>query len=60
MKYASRTSKLFFNFSEYGHLLLSGFFAAGGKIVIRDFHSPGETGASAGEGDHQLSRLCGA
>jgi hypothetical protein len=42
VKYATRTSKLFFNFSEYGHLLLSGFYAAGGKIVMRDFHSPGE------------------
>ena len=42
VKYATRTSKLFFNFSEYGHLLLRDFFAAGGKIVMRDFHSPGE------------------
>jgi hypothetical protein len=41
-KYARRTTRLFFNFSEYGHLLVSDFFAAGGKIVMRDFHSPGE------------------
>ena len=27
---------------EYGHLLMSDFFAAGGKIVIREFHSPSE------------------
>lgn len=42
VKYAQRTTRLFFNFSEYGHLLVSDFFAAGGKIVMRDFHSPGE------------------
>jgi hypothetical protein len=42
VKYATRTTKMFFNFSEYGHLLVSEFFAAGGKIVMRDFHSPGE------------------
>jgi hypothetical protein len=42
VKYATRTTKMFFNFSEYGHLLVRDFFAAGGRIVIRDFHSPGE------------------
>jgi len=42
VKYARRTTRLFFNFSEYGHVLMSDFFAAGGKIVMRDFHSPGE------------------
>jgi len=42
VKYASRTSKMFFNFSEYGHMLVSDFFAAGGKVLIRDFHSPDE------------------
>ena len=42
VKYATRTSKMYFNFSEYGHLLVSDFFAAGGKIVMRDFHSPDE------------------
>ena len=42
VKYATRTTNLFFNFSEYGHLLVSDFFAAGGKIVMRDFHSPDE------------------
>ena len=41
VKYATRTTQMFFNFSEYGHLLMSEFFAAGGKIVIRDFHAPG-------------------
>jgi hypothetical protein len=42
VQYATRTTKMFFNFSEYGHLLVSEFFGAGGKIVIRDFHSPAE------------------
>src|SRR3954468_15490296 len=40
--YAVRTTMMFFNFSEYGHLLMSEFFARGGKIVMRDFHSPSE------------------
>ena len=42
VKYARRGTDLFFNFTEYGHLLTSQFFAAGGKIVMRDFHSPSE------------------
>ena len=42
VKYARRTTRLFFNFSEYGHVLMSDFYAAGGKIVMRNFHSPGE------------------
>jgi len=42
VKYASRTSQMFFNFTEYGHLLTSEFFERGGKIVMRDFHSPSE------------------
>jgi hypothetical protein len=40
--YATHTTKMFFNFSEYGHLLTSEFYARGGKIVIRDFHAPDE------------------
>ena len=44
VKYASRTSNMFFNFTEYGHLLTEEFFARGGKIVMRDFHSPSELG----------------
>jgi hypothetical protein len=42
VKFARRSTGLFFNFTEYGHLLTSQFFAAGGKIVMRDFHSPAE------------------
>jgi hypothetical protein len=41
-KYVRRATNLLFNFTEYGHLLTSQFFAAGGKIVMRDFHSPSE------------------
>ncbi len=42
VKYGNRVTKMFFNFSEYGYLLTSEFFSRGGKIVIRDFHSPDE------------------
>jgi glycine/D-amino acid oxidase-like deaminating enzyme len=41
-KYANRSSRMFFNFSSYGHLLLSEFYEAGGKIEIREFHDPSE------------------
>ncbi len=41
-KYVRRATSLLFNFTEYGHILTSQFFAAGGKIVMRDFHSPSE------------------
>jgi len=40
--HAARATKMFWNFSEYGHLLNTEFFERGGKIVIRDFHSPAE------------------
>jgi len=40
--YATRATKMFWNFSEYGYLLNREFFDRGGKVVIRDFHSPGE------------------
>ncbi len=42
VKHVSRTTQMFFNFTEYGQLLMNNFYAAGGKIVIRDFHTPGE------------------
>ncbi len=44
VKYAARSTSMFFNFTEYGHLLTSEFFARGGKIVMRDFHAPSELG----------------
>jgi hypothetical protein len=40
--YAARATKMFWNFSEYGYLLNREFFDRGGKVVIRDFHSPSE------------------
>ena len=42
VKFVRRATNLFFNFTEYGHILTSQFFAAGGKIVMRDFHAPSE------------------
>ena len=38
----AHSTNMFFNFTEYGHLLTSEFFARGGKIVMRDFHAPAE------------------
>lgn len=40
--FAKRRNTMIFNFGAYGHLLLSEFFQAGGKIVVREFHSPAE------------------
>jgi glycine/D-amino acid oxidase-like deaminating enzyme len=42
VKYVTRTSGMFFNFNEYGYLLMSQFFGAGGKVEMRDFHTPAE------------------
>ena len=42
--YAQRTSSMHFNFADYAHLLLSEFFARGGRFVARDFHAPAELG----------------
>jgi hypothetical protein len=44
VKYVSRSEIMFFNFQSYGHVLLSEFFDAGGKIEIREFHNPSELG----------------
>jgi hypothetical protein len=38
--YARRTSQMHFNFSSYGHLLMSEFFQQGGRFEMRDFHAP--------------------
>lgn len=40
--HARRANMMMFNFGAYGHLLLSEFYQAGGKIVIREFHNPGD------------------
>ena len=44
VKYVSRSEIMFFNFGSYGHVLLSEFFGAGGKVEIREFHNPSELG----------------
>lgn len=38
--HARRHSLMIYNFGAYGHLLLSEFHQAGGRIVIREFYSP--------------------
>lgn len=43
--YARRVSSMHFNFGSFGHLLLSEFFAGGGRFEMRDFHSPAEIAA---------------
>ena len=40
--FARRSENMHFNFSSYGKLLLSEFFAMGGKFENRDFHSPAD------------------
>jgi hypothetical protein len=42
VKTATRSTGMFFNFASYGDLLMRQFYEAGGKIVIREFHKPGE------------------
>ncbi|GEN63625.1 D-amino-acid oxidase [Acetobacter oeni] len=37
-----RHSLMIYNFGAYGHLLLSEFFQAGGRVVIREFHTPAD------------------
>lgn len=44
VKYVSRSEIMFFNFGAYGHLLMSEFYGAGGKVVVREFHKPSELG----------------
>jgi D-amino-acid oxidase len=39
-----RTSGLQFNIHAYAHQLMSDFRAAGGQVVMREFHSPAEFG----------------
>jgi glycine/D-amino acid oxidase-like deaminating enzyme len=42
VKYVARQEIMFFNFGSYGHILMSEFLGAGGKIEIREFHHPSE------------------
>jgi glycine/D-amino acid oxidase-like deaminating enzyme len=41
-RYVSRTSTLMFNIADYGHTLMSDFFAAGGRFERTEFHSPAD------------------
>ena len=43
--YVSRTSILMFNVADYGHTLMSDFFAAGGTFQRAEFHEPAELAA---------------
>jgi len=43
--YVTRGSTLMFNVADYGHTLMSDFFAAGGKFQRAEFHSPAELAA---------------
>jgi len=43
--YVKRSSSMMFNIADYGHTLMSDFFAAGGKFVRAEFHSPAEFAA---------------
>ncbi len=40
--FAARASQMHFNFASYGHVLMSEFFANGGKFEMRDFHTPAD------------------
>jgi len=37
-----RSSVMMFNIADYGHTLMADFLAAGGRIVVREFHAPSE------------------
>jgi glycine/D-amino acid oxidase-like deaminating enzyme len=43
--FAYKIPQLMFNIADYGHTLMADFLAAGGKIEIREFHSPSEIAA---------------
>jgi glycine/D-amino acid oxidase-like deaminating enzyme len=40
--YVQRSSTMMFNIADYGHTLMSDFFAAGGTFVRAEFHAPSE------------------
>ena len=49
-EHVRRSTSITFNIASYGHLLMSDFLAAGGKIVKREFHEPSELGRRYGGG----------
>jgi D-amino-acid oxidase len=42
VKYARRSTSLQFNIHDYAHQLLNDFRLAGGKVEMREFHTPAE------------------
>lgn len=42
VKYAQRSETMMFNIPEFSHMLMSDFYAAGGKLEIREFHHPSQ------------------
>jgi glycine/D-amino acid oxidase-like deaminating enzyme len=42
VKYAQRSEIMMFNIPSYSHTLLNDFYAAGGKLEIREFHHPSQ------------------
>ncbi len=40
--YTLRSKEMMFNIRDYGHMLLTGFIASGGKIQQTEFHTPAE------------------
>jgi D-amino-acid oxidase len=42
VKYVQRSETMMFNIPEYNHMLMTEFYAAGGKIEIREFHHPSQ------------------
>ncbi len=42
MKEIRRSSSMTYNIADYGHTLMTDFLAAGGRVVRREFHAPGE------------------
>lgn len=42
VKYVTRSESMQFNIADYGHILMSDFFTAGGKFVRKEFHAPAD------------------
>jgi len=42
VKYVTRSESMQFNIADYGHILMSDFFTAGGKFVRKEFHAPND------------------
>ncbi len=55
-----RSKEMMFNIRDYGHMLLTGFIASGGKIRQTEFHTPAELNLLKEKGWlHQLSHVTG-